>query len=587
MNPARMSLRTKLFVMFLLLSTIPLISIGMFSYTLSSRIITEKEINENLIILSQIDSQVSAFVGDKHIVSLSFLVDRNIQALIADPGLTGARRKTIDFAVKAKIFDFHTLIGADSVVLALNGGPSYFNRSDLADYFPRIEQEGWFRAALQRKARSFWGEPRQLGGETVIPFVQVLTTFSSLDPRGFLVINLRETYLQTLYASFMTNNAMSLFITSEPSIILTHPEREAVGKSIKDLYGIAPPQTPGESGSFIRRGGGHDDLVLYKKNPVVGMDFYSVTSLSVLLKNVIFIRRATFVALLVMVVIGLASSLLLSQGFLSPMNRLIAVIRQIETSTLDNVVIPRLNGEVGLIALSFAGMVDKLRVSLAKEISLEKEKREADLKVLEFQINPHFLYNTLSSVVWLSRENRNDDVIKVAKSLSNLFRISISKGKEIITIGEEIEHVRSYIEIEKIRHGEEFSVAYQLDPGIMKNLTVKLVLQPLVENAIYHGIKQSRSGRGTLLICGAPLGGDIRFQVIDDGDTLTAGEASRLNEILERTSVPETGFGIGIRNVNDRVRLTYGSPYGLSFARNGALTVVSLLIPRTSGVDAT
>jgi two-component system, sensor histidine kinase YesM len=581
-----MSLRTKLFVMFLLLSTIPLISIGMFSYTLSSRIITEKEINENLIILSQIDNQVSAFIGDKHIVSLSFQVDRNIQALIRNPGLSGAERKNIDFAIKAKLFDFNNLTGADSIVLVLNGGPAYSNRSDLEGYLPRIQGQRWFGSAMQRKARSFWGEPLILGGETVIPFVQVITTFSSLEPRGFLVINLRETYLQTLYASFMSSNAMSLFITSEPSIILTHPDRGAVGRSIRDAYGIDPPQTPGESGSFIRRGGGHDDLVLYKKDPVIGMDFYSITSLSVLLKSVIFIRRATFIALLIMIVIGLLTSLLLSQGFLSPMNRLIAVIRQIETSTLDNVVIPRLKGEIGLIALSFTGMVDKLKVSVANEIRMEKEKREADLKVLEFQINPHFLYNTLSSVVWLSRENRNDDVIKVAKSLSNLFRISISKGKEIITIGEEIEHVRSYIEIEKIRHGEEFTFDYRLDPAIMKDLTVKLVLQPIVENAIYHGIKQSRSGRGTITICGSREGDDIRFQVIDDGDTLSAQEAVRLNEILDGTSVPVADFGIGIRNVNDRIRLTYGSPYGLRFTKNGPLTVVSLLIPRTSGTGA-
>ena len=246
-----------------------------------------------------------------------------------------------------------------------------------------------------------------------------------------------------------------------------------------------------------------------------------------------------------------------------------------------------MNGEIGLIADSFAGMVEKLKVSLANGIKMQKEKREADLRVLEFQINPHFLYNTLSSVVWLSRENRNDDVIKVAKSLSNLFRISISKGKEIITIAEELEHVKSYIEIEKIRHGEQFTVEYRLDPVIMKNLTVKLVLQPIVENAIYHGIKQSRSGRGTIWISGAEFGGDIRFQVVDDGDTLSEREAARLNEFLERPESSSEDFGIGIRNVNDRIRLTYGSPYGLSFSRDGALTIVSILIPRATKVDIT
>jgi two-component system sensor histidine kinase YesM len=575
-----MSLRNKLFIMFLLLSTVPLISIGMFSYYLSSRIITEKEINENLIILSQINNQVASFVGDKHVVSASFVVDRNIQALIENPKIAGLERKKIEFAIKAKLFDFHNLWGADSIVLVLNNGPSYSNRSDLGGYFHQIEQEGWFRLAMAKKALYFWGEPRLLGDETVIPLVRVITNFSSLEPRGFLVINIRETFLQTLYASYMTHNPMALFIASSQSIILTNLDKSAVGRSLREVYGIEPTQTAGESGSFLRKGGGHNDLVLYMKDPVLGLDFYSVTSMAVLLKSVVFIRRATIFALFFMVAMGFLSSLLLAQGFLSPINRLIHVITHIETSNLDNVVIPTFTNEIGLIAVSFSSMVDKLKVSIDNEIRMQREKREADLKVLEFQINPHFLYNTLSSVVWLSREGRNDDVIKVAKSLSNLFRISISRGKEIITIAEEIEHVRSYIEIEKIRHGDEFDVAYRFAPALMENMTVKLVLQPIVENAIYHGIKQSGSGRGTIQIASEECGADIRFTVTDDGDTISEIETHRLNELLDGTVSPDLDFGIGIRNVNDRIRLTYGSPYGLRFAKAGTLTIVSILIPR-------
>ncbi len=579
-----MSLRNKLLITFLLLSTIPLISIGMFSYSLSSRIITEKEINENLIILSQINGEVSSFVGDKHIVALSFLVDRNIQSLIKNPQLAGLERKKIDFAIKAKLFDFHNLWGADSIVLALNSGPYYSNRSDLAEYFHQIEQETWFRIALAKKAHSFWGEPRLLANETVIPFVRVLTDFSSLVPRGFLIINIRETYLQTIYAKYMSQNNMSLFIANSQSIILTHLDRKAVGRSTRDVYGIDRSLTATDSGSFVRKGA-YNDLVLYLRDAVLDLDFYSVTSLGVLLKSVAFIRRATIFALFLMIALCFLSSVLLSQSFLSPINRLVAAITQIETSNLDSVVIPKLNNEIGLIATSFSNMVGKLKVSIDNVVRMQKEKREADLKVLEFQINPHFLYNTLSSIVWLSHENRNDDVIRVAKSLSNLFRISISKGKEIITIAEEIEHVRSYLEIEKIRHGDEFNVVYRLDPALLESQTVKLILQPIVENAIYHGIKQSQKGRGTIQIVSEKVGADIRFQVIDDGDTISDSETVRINEFLEGMVTSEPTFGIGIRNVNDRIRLTYGSPYGLCFTKSGPLTIVSILIPCRANAD--
>jgi two-component system sensor histidine kinase YesM len=578
-----MRFRNKLFVLLLFLSTFPLIVIGMFSYYLSADIIKEKEIDRNIIVLSQMDRLVSSFVDDKDVVTLSFLVDKNIQSLIKNPELAGAARQKIDFAIKRKIFDYHNLFGADSIVLILNSRLFYSNRTDLDEYYKQLQEKSWFKVAVEKKTRWFWGQPHLLGDEIVIPFVRVLTNFSSLVPQGLVIINLKETFFQSLYSNYMSYNDVLLFVTTSKSVLIMHPDKDAIGKDITDLYGIDQSLIRAESGSFLRRGGGHNDLVLYLRDPVLGLDFYSVTSLAVLFKSVVFIRRATVFALLVMLVLGFLFSFLFSQSFLSPITKLINVITHIETNNLHNITIPMFNNEIGPIALSFATMVTKLKASIDNEIRMQREKRDADLRVLEFQINPHFLYNTLSSVIWLSRENRNDDVIRVAKSLSNLFRISISKGKEIITIEEEIEHVKSYLEIEKIRHGDAFNIEYEVDPAIMKNLTEKLILQPIVENAIYHGIKQSTTNRGTIQIRVQNLGSYIRFQVIDNGDTITESEIARINELLEGNISFEPKFGIGIRNVNDRIRLTYGKPYGLTFEKSGPLTIVNILIPRIGG----
>ena len=181
------------------------------------------------------------------------------------------------------------------------------------------------------------------------------------------------------------------------------------------------------------------------------------------------------------------------------------------------------------------------------------------MKALQAQINPHFLYNTLDSIIWLAANRKNKDVLEMTSALSKLFRIGISKGDQVITIENEIEHITSYLTIQKMRYKDKFDYTIKIDPKILQMKTIKLILQPIIENSIYHGIK-NKKGKGNIEIIGEKKRFEVVLHVIDDGVGMTKDKVMQLFLPKKTDSNPS---GIGINNVNDRIKLYYGPKYGI------------------------
>lgn len=198
---------------------------------------------------------------------------------------------------------------------------------------------------------------------------------------------------------------------------------------------------------------------------------------------------------------------------------------------------------------------------LMKEIVIEQEKkRKSEFESLQAQINPHFLYNTLDSIVWMVESERYQEAISMVTALASLFRISLSKGKNIITIQEEIEHAQNYLYIQKIRYKNRFQVKIDIASEIYECSTIKLIVQPLLENAIYHGVEYM-DGEGEITIKGYLKDEDIYIDVIDNGLGMPEEE---INLILrDNTRVHKKGSGIGLSNVHQRIQLYFGPKYGL------------------------
>ena len=195
-------------------------------------------------------------------------------------------------------------------------------------------------------------------------------------------------------------------------------------------------------------------------------------------------------------------------------------------------------------------------------IQQEEQKRRSELDVLQAQINPHFLYNTLDSVVWMTENGRTQDAVVMLTSLARFFRISLSRGSNVIPIADELEHARHYLTIQKMRYKNKFSAAVTAEDGVESLYTIKLIVQPVLENAIYHGMAYA-DGDGEITVRAFRDGGDVCIEVTDNGPGMPEEVVRRLLE-GGGPNPGAKGSGIGFRNVHQRLRLTFGEPYGLT-----------------------
>ncbi len=242
-------------------------------------------------------------------------------------------------------------------------------------------------------------------------------------------------------------------------------------------------------------------------------------------------------------------------------------IRQIEST----------NDEIQTLSDSFDLMAERISTLLSDVKQEQVNLRKTELKLLQAQIHPHFLYNTLDTIVWLSEDGKNRMVVNLVTSLSNFFRTALSSGRDFISIREEALHVRSYLEIQQVRYHDILEYQLLIPEELYEYSILKLTLQPIVENALYHGIKGKR-GKGRITITGALEADTIRFEIADDGKGMEAQELEGLRQSLLATG---RRSGFGLKNVSERIALNYGREYGIQLQSTpGQGTIVTVTIPQ-------
>jgi two-component system, sensor histidine kinase YesM len=271
----------------------------------------------------------------------------------------------------------------------------------------------------------------------------------------------------------------------------------------------------------------------------------------------------------------------LSKSIYTPIKKLHDVTTTITKNDLHVLMTSDNVDEITELGMSFNIMIGKIKELLDSKMKEQENLKKAELRTLQAQINPHFLYNTLDTIIWMAEAKKTDQVVEIVSALSSFFRISLSKGRDWITIGEEVERIRSYLTIQKMRYRDILDFNIEVDPQVAEYTILKLVLQPLVENALYHGIKNKREG-GTIRVRARRNGEDeILLEVEDNGIGFTPEKLAHLRADLKDDSGDikvESGFGID--NVNKRIRLYYGTPFGLSVRSDYNVgTCVTLAIP--------
>ena len=279
-------------------------------------------------------------------------------------------------------------------------------------------------------------------------------------------------------------------------------------------------------------------------------------------------------------------NLRLSEWITAPVKKLDRAVKELEHGSTEVDFDVGGPGEVEHLSHSIRSMVSTMRHLMDDIIEQEEQKRRSELEVLQSQINPHFLYNTLDSVIWMTENGRTDDAVVMLTSLARFFRISLSRGSSIIPIRDELEHARHYLTIQKMRYKNKFSAVIAAEDGVEGLYTIKLIVQPILENAIYHGMAYA-DGDGEITVRARRDGEDVVIEVADNGPGMPEEMVERLLDQSYAAAPGTKGSGIGLRNVHQRIRLTFGEEYGLAIhSEPDAGTTVCIRLPVLEGPEA-
>ena len=442
-----------------------------------------------------------------------------------------------------------------------------------------LNQDAWYQGAVAADgARVLISRPigrnirsyRVLSTNDIVSVVRAVKDPNTGALLGVICADMLTGEIEQRVRSVKLGKSGYVFVQDEGGEIVYAPVNDTV-------YRVRAQRTPS-----VQAIDGERYQLLLAHSDVTGWDTVGVFHMGETLEPVQALRRYTLLVALASVALAIFVSQSFSSRFTRPITRLARLMGEAERGNLDVSFDARgASGEIAQLGQSFNSMIAKLKELLQLVVKEQREKRRAEIRTLQAQINPHFLYNTMDTIRWMAEEHQAPEIAETVSALTRLFRISLSRGREVIPLSEEAEHVRSYLYIQKVRYEDKLNYAIDIPDSLGHLMVNKLILQPLVENAIYHGIKQKR-GPGHIAVSARREGGALVFTVSDDGAGMSPEACEALNrQLSDENALPESGYGIF--NVNNRIRLSYGKAYGLRYAINaqGGVTV-TLTCPATA-----
>ena len=563
----------------LLLGAVIIITVISLSYTRQS--VFENSSLYTQTIIQQMNQNIDSYID--YMENTSYLVSSNADVqkyLFGDTADPEARDRILS--------QFETILDSRSDILNLgiiaeNGRMLINNGQRLTNQDLDIHSQEWYTNALEGRESVYLTSSHVqhiISGER--PWVITLSRGirnkemgTGQEKEGVFFIDLNYSAISELCDQSMVGNQGYAFIVDADGNIVYHPQQQQLYNELQteniDLVMNA--------GSDIVTWGDGINKKMYSisRSEKTGWTVVDCVRVEELLR-----RSNEAQSIYVLVAIGLMAVALFFSRFVAksitlPIQRLCDSMERVQEGdfSVSDIVVDSEN-EIGSLTKSFNVMTQRIHELMAQNIREQEAKRKSELKALQSQINPHFLYNTLDSIIWMAEGKKNEEVVLMTASLARLLRQSISNEDELVSIGQEIEYARGYLTIQKMRYKDKLEFWIEVEPSILNIRLIKLVLQPVIENAIYHGLKYKES-RGLLLVKGFMKNGNAVLQVIDDGVGM---DQETLDHIYERHKVDYHSNGVGIYNVQKRLQLYYGNEYGIVYeSKPGEGTTATITIP--------
>ena len=432
-----------------------------------------------------------------------------------------------------------------------------------------VTGEPWFRDALEKTENQHFSLPHVQyifdNNENQYRWVISLSravelTSGTSTAQGILLVDISYSSLEQLFDGVTAGKGGYVYLISSDGELLYHPKMQLIDSGRMQENNVAAAAY--KDGNHMEEFDGSSRFVTIKSIGYTGWKVVGVTPENVVTLNTIKTRIfIVFIIALILFILALINSYI-SSRITNPIKELEKSVGILEEGNLDVPVYAGGSYEIQHLGKSIGDMAAQIRL-LMKDIVTEHEaKRKQEFDTLQSQINPHFLYNTLDIIVWMIENEQKAEAVKAVTALARFFRISLSKGKSIITVRDELEHVRNYLMIQHMRFKNKFTYEIQAEDGVLELASLKLMLQPLVENAIYHGM-EFMDGDGEILLKVWKEEGDLYFSVIDNGLGMTEEQVGNLFTGASHVD-SKRGSGIGVKNVNERIKLYFGEKYGLS-----------------------
>ena len=431
-----------------------------------------------------------------------------------------------------------------------------------------VKEQEWFRDAAGELENFHFSTPhvQNLFDDPSFRYYWVVSlsrtvelTRNGTSMLGVLLVDMNYSSIEQLLEKANTDTSGEyVYLMAPDGEIIYHPKQNLIHMG---LYQENNDRTAQYEDTTVKENfRGEKRLVTVKTISYTGWKLVSVVPMKSFSMGMTGMRNLVVLLVALTVLAAVLLNQLVSARISKPLRRLNDSVKEWESGNMNPDIYAGGSMEVEHLGKTLRSTVAQIHQLMDDIVVEQEEKRKSELDALQSQINPHFLYNTLDSIVWMITGERYDDAVFMITQLASLFRISLSKGKTVIRIEDEVKHAQNYMNIQKIRYKNSFEVDFQIDEDIRDGCIVKLVLQPLLENAIYYGM-EFMDGEGEIHVRGYRKDDDIYLEVEDNGLGMPEEEAAELLNGKERPH--KHGSGVGLINVHSRLKLRFGEEYGL------------------------
>ena len=472
-----------------------------------------------------------------------------------------------------------------NAVLFSNDG-KYFNDIGFYKENHSIYNYSYFKKLSESHGENIWISSHidnydpMTGSQNVITLAKKILLVSGhdmADTIGYLIINIRENDLNKLMYTY-GNNSENIIMVSPSAGIISHSDKKLIGTPF-DLT----PAKGNSSGTYFNIIDNKECLVTYSKLQKTGWYLIAAIDSAAILRESRNLMYLTVTVTVVLFLFFILIILLLSKRISKPIKNLSRQMRKVENGDFnisfnenaDILEVDNLTKGFNVMVYKLNNLINDVYNAEIKEKQLEAAVKQAELEALQQQINPHFLYNTLDCINWMASLEGNDSVSNMVMALGNYFRSSVHRGKNFVTVEAEVQNIKDYLYIQSMRSGFRFKSEINVEPDMLKCFTMKLLLQPIVENAIVHGLEPKHSS-GTIKIDIYKKNEHIEFCIEDDGVGMSKTELdSFLKSLTEKVK-----NSIGLRNVLERLTLYFGENHTYSIqSQEGKGTKIVITIP--------